>query len=250
MTDDLEQIGLTAVDRFLETFNSRDKHAWSDSLNFPHVRPSPFGRIAVAESREQYVAAVDYERIIASGWDHSEWDYKRVLHTAPDKIHVAGQWSRFDLAGKKILTTPIVYIVTRNAQQWGIQSRFACDDAGDEDTTGLQIEAFELLDSYIEACNEQRGRDSAALLNYPHYGIGAGKLNILKSSDEFELDQEHIELQAIMAIQTGQQSINLGIELTLAAGDQSRALQAVINLTRRDEHLGIQAWSFIQTDSG
>ena len=32
---------LQALDRYLETWNSRDAERWATSLNFPHVRPGP-----------------------------------------------------------------------------------------------------------------------------------------------------------------------------------------------------------------
>ena len=52
MAQDLEQIGLDAVDYFIETWNSRDPEKWADSLNFPHVRPSPVGPVKIAATAE------------------------------------------------------------------------------------------------------------------------------------------------------------------------------------------------------
>ena len=97
MGDTPEVAGLAAVDRFLETWNSRDKEAWADSLHYPHVRPSPRGPSRISPSAAAYAAAFSYERVLASGWDHSEWDYRRVLHTSKDKVHLAGEsidWAR------------------------------------------------------------------------------------------------------------------------------------------------------------
>ena len=67
MAQDLENIGLAAVDEFINTFNSRDADQWANSLNFPHVRPSPFGPVNVAETKEIYVDQASYDRIIDSG---------------------------------------------------------------------------------------------------------------------------------------------------------------------------------------
>ena len=35
------QAALVALDRYLETWNSRDPAVWATSLHFPHVRPGP-----------------------------------------------------------------------------------------------------------------------------------------------------------------------------------------------------------------
>jgi hypothetical protein len=133
--EELEQIGLDAVDRFISTFNTRDSQLWADSLNFPHVRPAPGMDTRVIPDAETYINGFDYQRIIDTGWDHSEWDYKQCLQVSDDKIHVAGQWSRYNKTGDKILTTPIIYIVTCIDDKWGIQSRFAADYV-DEDNSG------------------------------------------------------------------------------------------------------------------
>ena len=85
--DNLEEAGLAAVDKFITTRNSRNAETWASSLNFPHVRPSPIGEIRVADTPEIYIAAVNYDQVIKSGWDHSEWDYKHVIHTSPDESY-------------------------------------------------------------------------------------------------------------------------------------------------------------------
>ena len=102
MSSDLETIGLDAVDAFITTFNTRNASDWADTLQFPHVRPSPIGPILSIPNKEAYVEGFDYNKIIETGWDHSEWDYKRFLHKSPRKLHVAGQWSRYDADGNKI----------------------------------------------------------------------------------------------------------------------------------------------------
>ena len=143
----LEDIGLTAVDNFITTWNSREPANWASSLNYPHVRPSPMGPITISPSAEAYAGNVNYERVINTGWDHSEWDYKHVVHTGMDKIHVAGQWTRVNAQGDPILTIPVTYIVTNVDDHWGIQARFGCDYAGDEDTSGFELRAMRHLDT-------------------------------------------------------------------------------------------------------
>lgn len=249
MAESLEDIGLAAVDRFIDTWNSRDPEAWAASLNYPHVRPGPFGPLRVAADAEEYVRHVDFERVIATGWDHSEWDYKHVLHTSPNKIHVVGQWNRFNKQGEKILTNPVVYIVTLVNGEWGVQSRFSADYAGEEDTTGLQTRAFKLIESFVSHFNTGNQPACGELLNYPHFSIGVGSIGTSEKAADFSLPDANMTINGLLALQTGNHSCNASMDFTLAEGGRSRAMQAVLNVTERDDHLGIQAWSLLDPNA-
>ena len=246
---DLEQVGLDAVDRFITTWNSRNPDDWAASLNYPHVRPSPIGPTRVAPDAADYAAHVDFNQVIQSGWDHSEWDYKHVLHTSPRKIHVAGQWSRYNAAGEVILTTPIVYVVTHADGQWGIQSRFGSDYVDeDTDTTEMQSRGLNLIQDFV---NKQslNDRDSCAeLLNYPHFVIGVGELTQTQGPEDFALPDRIVRVESMMAVQTGRMSMNAAVELTTATASGTRHLQSVVHINNRDGHLGIQAWSMLDPD--
>ena len=243
--NELEKIGLEAVDRFITTFNSRDTDAWADTLQFPHVRPSPFGPIRVIADKASYVSNFDYGPTINSGWDHSEWDYKHFLHRSPNKLHVAGQWSRYNKEGKKILTTPIVYIVTLLDGHWGIQSRFGCDFADDDDVTGFETRVFRHFEAFVNHYNHGNLEACAELLNYPHFRIEPGQLNELTTPAEFKQEVDHITIDSLMAIQTGKKSMNLAVDLTLTQAGNTLIRQDIINVTDRDNHLGIQAISLL-----
>lgn len=249
MSDNLEQVGLDAVDKFIETWNSRDAQRWAGSLNFPHVRPSPFGPINVAATGEDYVAGVDFSRVVETGWDHSEWDYKRAIHTSWNKIHVAGQWSRYNEEGEVILTTPIVYIVTLAERHWGIQSRFGSDYAGDDDTAGMESRCFSLITDFVNHFNNKSHKACAELLNYPHYAVGVGQLSETTGPSELTLPDARLSIDSLIALQTGKHSMNAALDLTIIESTESMALHAVVNVTNRDNHLGIQAWSMLDPDA-
>ena len=242
---DLEEIGLQAVDKFITTFNSRNADEWAESLNFPHVRPSPTGPIKVAITSASYVENFDYQRILETGWDHSEWDYKHLLHISKEKIHAAGQWSRYNTSGHKILTTPIVYIVTKmpviDDYHWGIQSRFGADYAADEDTTDLESSAFKLIEQFIAHHNSGNTQRCAELLNYPHFAVGIGEIEETSSTSEFELPSESISIESMTVIQAGNRSANISLDLNIGGAKR----QVVMNLTDREQHFGIQAWSVL-----
>ncbi|MBT4494393.1 MAG: hypothetical protein HOC70_14215 [Gammaproteobacteria bacterium] len=246
MNEDLEQIGIDAVDRFLETWNSRDPKRWAGSLNFPHVRPSPLGEVNLASTAADYIADVDFQKVIDTGWDHSEWDYKQVLHVSPSKIHVVGQWGRYNTAGERILTTPVVYICTCDDGFWGIQSRFGADYVDeDTDTTELMTRGLNLIQDFANQHNAGKDDVCAEMLNYPHFVIGAGDLAMAEVPEDFTVGDFSMRLDSLQALQTGQHSINAAVEITVSDSDGSRGLQGVVHINNRDGHLGIQAWSFL-----
>lgn len=243
MTAALEKAGLAAVDRFLETWNSRNPGIWAGSLHYPHVRPSPNGPATVAQTREMYIESVDYSKVLATGWDHSEWDYRQVLHVCESRIHVAGQWSRYDADGQVILTMPIVYIVTLLEGEWGIQSRFATDFAGDEtDTTELQTRGTNLIVDFVNQQNAGNKEACVEMLNFPHFSVGNGTLEKSDSAADFSLLDTNIQIESLIAVQTGQHALNAAVDLSLPNGEQR---QGVIHINNRDDHLGIAAWSIL-----
>ena len=243
---DLNATGLAAVDRFITTWNSRDPAAWAASLNYPHARPSPFGPINISPTAEAYAAGVDYNRVIATGWDHSEWDYRHVLHISPSRIHVVGQWSRYNADAEIIHTNPITYIVTHHDNNWGIQSRFAADHAHeDEDTSGFETRGFKLVKDFIVHLNSGARESCAEMLNYPHITVAVGELDVCEEAAAFLPHPVQITLNSLVSLQVGHHSMNLALEVTVEDDHGTRELQGVMNLTNRDDHLGIQAWSFL-----
>jgi len=245
MNTNLEIIGLEAVDKFLRTFNSRDPDAWADSLNFPHVRPSPIGTVTPFETAQNYIEAFSYDRLLATGWDHSEWDYRHVLHTSEAKIHVAGQWSRYTASGDKLLSTPIVYIVTKQEGKWGIQSRFGADYVDDGDTSDMETRGFKLIHDFVNRSNEGNREACTGLINFPHFDIRPGSLNRGDNINDISLPAGITSINSLYAVQTGAHSMNAALDINLAAEGLSVQRQIVLSINDRDNHLGIAAWSVL-----
>ena len=242
----LEQVGLKAVDNFINSWNSRDPELWAKSLNYPHVRPSPFGEILVAGDADEYVSRVDFDQVVATGWDHSEWDYKKVIHTSPDKIHVAGQWSRYNKEGKVIHTNPVIYIVTCVDDHWGIQSRFGSDYADDDhDGSGFENRALNLITDFVLQFNNNKLDACAELLNYPHYGVGVGKLSEHLTAEDFSIEAGQITVNSLQVVQSGIRSLNIALDISVDENEY----QAIMNITERDHHLGIQGWSLLNPNT-
>lgn len=248
ISEALAKQGLDAVDRFIQSFNSRNPETFAASLHYPHVRVAHFGQPRVIPDAETYASNASYEGAYAMGWDHSEWDYTHAVHTSEEKVHVAGQWSRYTAEGEKIISTPIVYIVTCIKGAWGIQSRFASDFAGDDDVTSMQQRSFKLIESFVQGCNNSSRDSCAELLNYPHFEVASGSVRETGAPPKFQLPPlSDLRLDSMMSLQTGRHTANLALELSAKGQDgESYQYGCVTLVTERAGHVGIQAWSFIE----
>jgi hypothetical protein len=170
---------LAALDRYLETWNSRNAALWATSLHFPHVRPGA-GAFEVSRTREEYAAGVNFEQTLRTGWHHSEWVSRDVLQVGEDKIHVAGSWERFTAAGQSQTTSAITYIVTNREGRWGIQARFAAG-TGTIDTAAAArngAAATAAIDEYVRAWNSHDPAAMAKAVHYPHVNIADGQVDV------------------------------------------------------------------------
>lgn len=174
---------LLALDRYLETWNSRSGTIWATSLHFPHVRPGP-GAFELSETPQQYAAGVDFERTLATGWHHSEWVSREVLQVSAGKVHVAGSWRRYTAADAPLTGSDITYIVTEQHGRWGIQARFA---AGASDLEGAArmrnaAAAAAAVTAFFTAWDTHDAPAVAATLHYPHVRVADGQVEIWKSA--------------------------------------------------------------------
>ncbi len=181
-----ETAAIAALDRYLETWNSRDAALWATSLHFPHVRPGP-GAFELSRTAEEYAAGVDFARTVATGWDHTEWVSRRVLQSGPDKAHVAGVWQRYGADGRPLATSAITYIVSREGDRWGVLSRFAAG-AGrvpSDQREAVERAAADAVRAFFEAWNSHDPDWLAAAIHYPHVRIADGAVRVWESPQAF-----------------------------------------------------------------
>ena len=121
--EELEDIGMKALDDFMTTFNAGDPMAWAATLNFPHVRLAG-GKVQVWNTPEEYARDNDV-RVLKekSGWSNSQWDWRKVVQAEDDKVHIAVSFSRYTPEGKKIVSFESFYIITNVDGHWGTQFR-------------------------------------------------------------------------------------------------------------------------------
>jgi hypothetical protein len=108
----------------LQSFNAGDADGHARTLAYPHVRIAS-GAVVVWQNLDEAIPAM--KQAIAAlrraGWDHSVWDYRRVIHSRPEKVHLDVQFTRYRNDGTIIGVYPAVYIVVSQGGTWLIQAR-------------------------------------------------------------------------------------------------------------------------------
>lgn len=261
MKNDLEMNALEAMDRFITTFNSRNAKDWSESLQYPHVRPSARRDPRIFQTAQEYEAEVNFDRAIRTGWDHSKWDSKVVLHVSNNKIHAMGQYTRYTAEGEKIWTNHVTYIITRTNDKWGIQSRFGIDLLDDSTASIDEVDSLvsKVIEDYVAATNLRDCENLANLLNYPFLEIDAGVVTVWKGPQEFcEQDHwlplsvyvgwHHCGLDLVKVVQKSTIAANVLVEMS-HYNSVNRIIatsQAIYFLTFKEQRWGIQAVSIIK----
>jgi len=245
-------LALASLDRYLETWNSRDPRRWATSLHFPHVRPGP-GVFELSETPEQYAAGVNYQQTLATGWHHSEWTSRRVLQVGVNQAHVAGSWQRYTEDDRPLAGNDITYIVTNRDGQWGVLSRFAAGPSGLEAPAAAVngAAARKAVEAYFAALNHHDVKAFASALHYPYVRISDGVVELSRTSADllagsepgrlrtwFETRQDRIEV-----IQASANGVNIAV--TYSRRDRSgrimSAYEAVLLAVRREDVWKIQA---------
>ncbi len=180
------QEALIALDRYLETWNTRDPAVWTTSLHFPHVRPGP-GAFEMTRTPEEYAAGIDFEQTLKTGWNHSEWVSRQVLQVSAGKVHAAGAWQRYTEDGRALAGCAITYIMTKRDNRWGVQARFAAGVTGLDASTSARnaAAALDAVNAFMTAWNSHDPKPLAASLHYPHVRLGDGLVEIWKTADEY-----------------------------------------------------------------
>ena len=248
--------GLGAAEKFMESWNTRDPEGWAGSLNFPHARPSP-GAHRVWQTKDEYVAGVDYARVIATGWDHTEFEELRPIHEGNTKAHIAGRWGRVDAAGNKIRRNLVTYIATRVDGKWGIQARFGAGAPLPEDQAKPIADiAIAKVEEYMTAFNARDPVAWAATLNYPHLRIASGELQVWKTEEDFaggmdfdafaeRFGWDHSGWDEIEAIQVAENGANVALTFSRYNADDEviSTFNTLYLVTNENGRWGIRARS-------
>ena len=113
-----------AVDAFIEAFNAQHHEQLADTLNFPHVRLAN-GRFVTIDSAAEFVARSRKGKALleAEGWHHTTLRSIEIIHSGPDKVHMALTIDRCHTDGTVYNQFQTFWIATLQDGHWGIQFR-------------------------------------------------------------------------------------------------------------------------------
>jgi|TARA_B100000315_G_scaffold232821_1_gene245432 hypothetical protein len=244
MSEQASDGGLAAYWRFFEFFNTRDSEKFTDALQFPHLRVSARGPAPrIIPKPEDHAEGMNYERILATGWDHTVGAEPEVLHVSADKVHIKGGWTRYNGDDQPILTNFVTYITTRVADRWRIQSRFGVDPGPDGETPATASTAVAVVEGALNAMASGDQGGAREFFNYPHFNIDPGEVQTFATAAELEtnLPQGGVEPGEVRALQSGPNSVSVTFDGKL----NGRDMHGVLLVTERDGHWGIESRSII-----
>ena len=251
-------LALAALDRYLETWNSRDPKRWATSLHFPHVRPGP-GAFELSETPEQYAAGVNFTQTLSTGWHHSEWSKRRVLHVGVDQAHVAGSWTRYTEDDRPLASSDITYIITSQNGRWGVLSRFAAGPGGIDPAVAAAsgASARKAVEAYFAALNRHDLKMLASALHYPHVRIADATVELSSTETDFLAGSDpgrlrtwfETRLDRIEIVQSTANGVNVAVEYSRRdrGGRIMSSYEAVLLAVRREDTWKIQAVSTMGT---
>lgn len=122
VNNEYEEKAVKVAIAWMDAWNKRDEMGCDNTTNFPHIRLSMSGLGITKKS--PILPPKFFERFIkVTGWNHSCWDYRRVVHSGENKVHLAIQYSRFRSDGTRIGTYPSLWVITNQEGHWGIKIR-------------------------------------------------------------------------------------------------------------------------------
>lgn len=121
---EVEIAAQAVAERFIAAFNAQDHDALAETLNYPHVRLAN-GRFTTIDAKADFVAlsALGKTQLAAEGWDHTVTTQLVIVHSGPDKVHLALTNDRCRADGTVYNQFATLWIVTLQDGHWGIQFR-------------------------------------------------------------------------------------------------------------------------------
>jgi NTF2-like protein (DUF6841) len=120
---------MSVLDAFLAAFNRQDAQAEAGTYHFPHFRLANDKMSAWNGPGAETDAWMNstYGALRESGWDHSSWTRRRIVHMSDSKAHVDIEFTRHRKDGAAIASIEALYTVTKEAGRWGIKMRSSFD---------------------------------------------------------------------------------------------------------------------------
>jgi hypothetical protein len=113
---------LAVLDAYMTAFNALDMSAWESTFHFPHYRLAGAG-MRVLETAGLQDGADLRRRLEATGWHHSGWTRRVIVHRSADKAHVDTRFTRYRADGSELGSYESLYVLTFEDGRWGVKLR-------------------------------------------------------------------------------------------------------------------------------
>ena len=125
----IERAVYAVLDEFIAALSHLDAKAEEATYHFPHYRLAN-GVMSVWSSPGAEVESWmngTYQTLRASGFDHSSWTRRKVIHLSDSKVHIDTEFTRYRKDGSVLARVDSLYIVTKEGGRWGIKMRSSFD---------------------------------------------------------------------------------------------------------------------------
>ena len=117
-----EAAAMKLLDEYMTAWNNKDMEAWERTFQFPHYRLAS-GQMSVLERPGMQDGARLWKTMSESGWHHSKWDHRRIIHATADKVHVDTKFTRYRADGSSLGSYESLYVLTKENGHWGVKLR-------------------------------------------------------------------------------------------------------------------------------
>lgn len=121
MMEPSARTAIACIEAFTVHFNARDLRGMDSQLHFPHVILD--GARTIIWAKPGQLTEAYFDKLAATGWDHSVYHEVRVVLASEDKVHLLVDYSRNAADGATLSRHANLWIVTREAGRWGIKAR-------------------------------------------------------------------------------------------------------------------------------
>ena len=239
---------------FFEADKAKDGDAWAAVMSYPHVRVAASGQTECFNSPQDYAAAADWTAREATGWAYTRGRDPVRLHESHDRVHLLGGWTRYNADDEPILWNWVTYILTKPADCWGVQARFAVgsyrylgfDDVAAAEAAGEA--AVGVVRSFYLALSQHNGKACADLCRFPMITVGVGEVLCSKDAGvlagELSTVPEHLTGMRVNAVQCGARGaiVEVAADFLIGGGERS-----VLIVGKRDDAWQIAGMSRMLT---
>ncbi len=237
---------------FFRADRAKDAERWADVMSYPHVRVAAPTGTAYFETLEAYASNASWEAREATGWVLSRGAEPVRLHESPDKVHLAGGWTRYDIDDEPILSNRVTYVLTRIGGRWGIQARFGVDSFNEgENYDSAAAAAVSVVEQFHAALASGEFEACARLCHYPLTEVGIGEVEQFEDAAAarggFAAMTDRNEASEIRAAQTGSRGVIVSVT---AGGETGQTVNSVFLVGNREDQWRIAGISAITDPQG